>query len=132
MVCDVPDRVFGRDTLTFNAAPVYNLRMQNISFKRHRFPPEIIRHAVWLYARFTMSFRDVEDLLADAVWTFPMRPTAQEMVFGDLNFRFLTWNFGVGHLLPQGKPAVPHDAVLPCFHQVTAKTEYVVNGPMYR
>jgi transposase-like protein len=28
--------------------------MQNISFKRHRFPPEIIRHAVWLYARFTL------------------------------------------------------------------------------
>jgi putative transposase len=26
--------------------------MQNISFKRHRFPPEVIRHAVWLYARF--------------------------------------------------------------------------------
>ena len=39
--------------------------MQNISFKRHRFPPEVIRHAVWLYARFTLSFRDVEDLLAE-------------------------------------------------------------------
>ena len=36
-----------------------------ISFKRHRFPPEIIRHAVWLYTRFTLSFRDVEDLLAE-------------------------------------------------------------------
>ena len=35
-----------------------------ISFKRHRFPPEIIQHAVWLYARFTLSFRDVEELLA--------------------------------------------------------------------
>jgi len=39
--------------------------MQNISYKRHRFPPEIIRHAVWLYARFTLSYRDVEDLLAE-------------------------------------------------------------------
>lgn len=39
--------------------------MQNISFKRHRFPPEIIRHAVWLYARFTLSYRDIEDLLAE-------------------------------------------------------------------
>ena len=39
--------------------------MQKISFKRHRFPPEIIRHAVWLYARFTLSYRDVEDLLAE-------------------------------------------------------------------
>jgi len=36
-----------------------------ISFKRHRFPPEIIQHAVWLYARFTLSFRDVEELLAE-------------------------------------------------------------------
>ena len=39
--------------------------MQNFSFKRHRFPPEIIRHAVWLYARFTLSYRDIEDLLAE-------------------------------------------------------------------
>jgi putative transposase len=39
--------------------------MTSISFKRHRFPPEIIQHAVWLYARFTLSFRDVEDLLAE-------------------------------------------------------------------
>jgi len=39
--------------------------MAPISFKRHRFPPEIIQHAVWLYARFTLSFRDVEDLLSE-------------------------------------------------------------------
>ena len=39
--------------------------MQNFTFKRHRFPPEIIRHAVWLYARFTLSYRDIEDLLAE-------------------------------------------------------------------
>ena len=39
--------------------------MQNFSFKRHRFPLEIIRHAVWLYARFTLSYRDIEDLLAE-------------------------------------------------------------------
>ena len=39
--------------------------MDNICFKRHRFSPDIIRHAVWLYARFTLSYRDVEDLLAE-------------------------------------------------------------------
>ena len=39
--------------------------MAPISFKRHRFPPVIIQHAVWLYARFTLSFRDVEELLAE-------------------------------------------------------------------
>ena len=43
----------------------YRRRMTPISFKRHRFSPEIIQHAVWLYARFTLSFRDVEDLLAE-------------------------------------------------------------------
>jgi len=31
----------------------------------HRFPSDLIRHAVWLYLRFTLSFRDVEDLLAE-------------------------------------------------------------------
>ena len=35
-----------------------------LSFKRHRFPAEVIRYAVWLYFRFTLSFRDVEELLA--------------------------------------------------------------------
>lgn len=39
--------------------------MQKISYRRHRFPPHVIQHAVWLYARFTLSFRDVEDLLAE-------------------------------------------------------------------
>ncbi len=39
--------------------------MKPISFKRHRFPPVVILHAVWLYARFTLSFRDVEELLAE-------------------------------------------------------------------
>ena len=36
-----------------------------ISYKNHRFPPQIIAHAVWLYYRFPLSFRDVEDLLAE-------------------------------------------------------------------
>lgn len=39
--------------------------MSNPSYARHRFPPEIIQHAVWLYFRFTLSYRDVEDLLAE-------------------------------------------------------------------
>ena len=38
--------------------------MNPISFKRHRFPPDVIRYAVWLYFRFTLSIRDVEELLA--------------------------------------------------------------------
>src|SRR5210317_1897710 len=34
-------------------------------YKRHRFPPEIIQHAVWLYHRFNLSALDIEDLLAE-------------------------------------------------------------------
>ena len=34
-------------------------------YKRHRFPAEIIAHAVWLYYRFPLSLRDVEDLLSE-------------------------------------------------------------------
>ncbi len=34
-------------------------------YKRHRFPPEIIQYAVWLYHRFSLSHRDIEDLLAE-------------------------------------------------------------------
>ena len=34
-------------------------------YKRHRFPPQIISYAVWLYHRFSLSHRDVEDLLAE-------------------------------------------------------------------
>jgi putative transposase len=39
--------------------------MKPISYARHRFPPDVIRHAIWLYLRFTLSYRDVEDLLAE-------------------------------------------------------------------
>src|SRR6201994_1490094 len=39
--------------------------MVQLSFRRHRFPAEIIQHAIWLYLRFTLSYRDVEELLAE-------------------------------------------------------------------
>jgi putative transposase len=35
------------------------------AYKRHRFPPDIISYAVWLYYRFNLSYRDIEDLLAE-------------------------------------------------------------------
>ena len=38
--------------------------MTAISYKRHRFPAGVIQHAVWLYFRFALSFRDVEELMA--------------------------------------------------------------------
>jgi transposase-like protein len=36
-----------------------------ISFARHQFPPAVIRHAVWRNIRFTLSYRDEKDLLAE-------------------------------------------------------------------
>ena len=38
--------------------------MKPVAFKRHRFPADVIRYAVWLYFRFSLSFRDVGELLA--------------------------------------------------------------------
>src|SRR5258707_3375473 len=39
--------------------------MNQLSYCRHRFPPAVIQHAIWLYLRFTLSYRDVEDLLVE-------------------------------------------------------------------
>src|SRR5690242_10341350 len=39
--------------------------MTALSYRRHRFPRLVIQHAVWLYLRFTLSYRDVEELLAE-------------------------------------------------------------------
>ena len=39
--------------------------MRKINYAGYRFPPEIIRQAIWLYLRFTLSLRDIEDLLAE-------------------------------------------------------------------
>jgi putative transposase len=39
--------------------------MKRISYSAYRFPPEIIHQAIWLYLRFTLNFRDGEDLLAE-------------------------------------------------------------------
>jgi hypothetical protein len=56
----------------------YADEMMELSYRRHRFPPVVIQHAVWLYLRFTLSFRDVEDLLAD-----------QESSADPMGYRFL-------------------------------------------
>lgn len=39
------------------------MKTRTHSYKRHRFPPDIIQYAVWLYYRFSLSHRDIEDLL---------------------------------------------------------------------
>jgi hypothetical protein len=42
----------------------HNPLMRISLYYRHRFPAEIISHCVWLYFRFSLSFRDVEEMLA--------------------------------------------------------------------
>ncbi len=66
------------------------------SYKGYRFPPEIISYAVWLYYRFSLSFRDVEDLLAQrgVVGTVNLtdsdHPPAQDVVAqGRTDYRIL-------------------------------------------
>ena len=39
--------------------------MDKLSYRRHRFPSIVIQQAVWLYFRFALSYRDVEDMLAE-------------------------------------------------------------------
>ena len=56
------DRVLSRQRSP--TSPLLARWPTEISFARHQFPPNIIRHAVWLYIGFTLSFHDVEDLLA--------------------------------------------------------------------
>ena len=41
------------------------IKTQPNPYHGYRYPAEIINHTVWLYHRFTMSFRDIEDLLAE-------------------------------------------------------------------
>ena len=39
--------------------------MDQLCYCRHRFPPVVIQHAIWLYLRFTLSYRDAKELLAE-------------------------------------------------------------------
>ena len=39
--------------------------MAPLCCRRYRFPPQLIQHAIWLYLRFTLNYRGVEELLAD-------------------------------------------------------------------
>ena len=39
--------------------------MHQLSYRRHRFPGIVIQQAVWLYFRFALSYRDVEDMLTE-------------------------------------------------------------------
>jgi transposase-like protein len=69
--------------------------MRQLSFKRHRFPPDIIRHSVWLYARFTLSFRDVEEMLAER----SLDVSYETCGSSKRRFPRILWDFGLGSLI---------------------------------
>ena len=82
------------------------MRMNKISYSGYRFPPEIIQQAIWLYLRFTLSLRDVEDLLAERGvrrWVNHFGP----MIAADLRKRRLkphtTWHLDEVYLKIDGR-----------------------------
>ena len=77
--------------------------MNKNAYRGHRFPPAIIRLTVWMYARFTLSLRDVEDVLAERGLDIPtnraplvpqVRSSAQAPVPLTLPSRSRAQNFG--------------------------------------
>ena len=66
-------------------------------FKGHRFPPEIIEHAVWLYFRFSLSLRDIEDILSE-----------RGIIVSHETIRFWTGKFGQQYArsIRQNRPPV--------------------------
>ncbi len=67
--------------------------MTPISYARHRVPPAIIQHTVWLYLPFTLSYRDIKDLLAGRGLDISMKPS---VAGSPSSARRLRGSFGVG------------------------------------
>ncbi len=73
--------------------------MSPLSYSGYRFPPDIIQRAVWMYLRFTLSFRDVEELLAE-------RGIA--VTYESIRRWVLTFGPAIARRLRTGRPK-PHD-----------------------
>ena len=83
-------------------------------YKNHRFPVEIISHAVWLYFRFCLSFRDVEELLF-----------ARGVVVTYEAIRKWCRKFGQQlHLSLRGTPPVMKKGILPCRIRQEQRSEH--------
>ena len=57
-----------------------NNRMKTSIYTRHRFHPDVLRRAVWMYFRFNLSFRDVVELILNAAWNFPMKQSGDGLI----------------------------------------------------
>ena len=104
------------------------------SYHGYRFPPEIISHAVWLYHRFCVSFRDVEELLAQRGITVSYeairvpvksmtRVCRSERAFSAPSFprrSMMSVSFTPQHMLPFRRKAMPPNifrSLIPRFHE---------------
>ena len=87
--------------------------MKKIDYDGYRFPPAIIQQAIWLYFRFTLSFRDVEDLLAERGITVSYETVRRwvnhfgPMIAADLRKRrpkpYTTWHLDEVYLKISGR-----------------------------
>ena len=60
------------------------------TYSHHRFPPDIISYAVWLFYRFNLSHRDIEDPLAELGITVTRKPIRPWCIkFGAIYYRLL-------------------------------------------
>ena len=64
------------------------MRTRRSRYLRHRFPADIISHAVWLYHRYGLSFRDVEDLLAESGILVSYETIRMACLFGTAQLRW--------------------------------------------
>ena len=69
--------------------------MRQLSFRRHRFPADFIRHSVWLYARVTLSYRDVEEMRAERIL---------DVSYGTVRRRFLKFGSTIAANLRRARP----------------------------
>ncbi len=79
-----------------------------ISYSRHQFPPVVIQHAVWLYLRFTLSYRDVEDLLAER---------GLDISYETVRRWVLKFGAAYARRLPAGAPSTTRQASIPRLHR---------------
>src|SRR3979490_1488357 len=89
-------------------------------YHRHRFPAEVISHCVWLYFRFALSFRDVEEMLA-------MRGVALSYYTGrEWGIKFAqTYANRLGHKSPRPGDRWHHDEV---FLKINGRIHYLLAG----
>src|SRR5258705_3029165 len=59
-------RLSAPDAIRLSVRHTPRMRTSFAPYHRHRFPVEIISHCVWLYFRFALSYRDVEEMFFDA------------------------------------------------------------------